>query len=85
MLCLIERLPSFVHLKSEISNFKSAAEEVSRQLRGWADFLQNSTIKGQRHLTSKTRRSDQLKRDRNDLLEELRRVQATNSASAGSK
>lgn len=44
MLCLIERMPAFRNLKSEISNLKSTAEEVSRQIRGWADSLQNSEI-----------------------------------------
>lgn len=36
-LCLCERLPGFSDLKFEISNLKSKAEEVSRQLRAWAD------------------------------------------------
>src|ERR1700720_2445689 len=31
MLSLIERLPSFSHLKFEISNLKSAAEEIPRR------------------------------------------------------
>lgn len=42
-------------LKSQISNLKSIAESCSRQIRAWADHLQNSEIKGQRHLTDKTR------------------------------
>src|SRR5579884_1944802 len=33
MLCLLETLPGFENLKSEISNLKSEAEGVSRQLR----------------------------------------------------
>jgi four helix bundle protein len=45
-------------LKSQISDLKSIAESCSRQLRGWADTLQNSEIKGQRHLTDKSRRED---------------------------
>jgi len=49
------RLPRFDHLKSEISNLKSLAESVSRQLRAWADSLQNSDIAGPRHLNEKTR------------------------------
>src|SRR3989442_547589 len=57
MLCLIERLPGFDDFKSEISDLKSMAESISRQLRGWADSLQNSGIKGQRYLTDKTRRA----------------------------
>ena len=62
MLCLKERRAGKAnwpaHLKSEISNLKSMAESCSRQLRGWADSLQNSDIKGQRHLTDKTRAQD---------------------------
>jgi len=50
------------NLKSEISNLKSIAESCSRQLRGWADALQNSDIKGQRHLTEKARREAEEKK-----------------------
>src|SRR6266404_2670525 len=32
-------------VKSQIANLKSIAESCSRQLRGWADSLQNSDIK----------------------------------------
>ncbi|HXK85798.1 MAG TPA: four helix bundle protein [Phycisphaerae bacterium] len=62
MLLLADRLACFGHLKSEISNLKSLAEEVSRQLRGWADSLQNSPITGQRYLNEQTRRRDQHRR-----------------------
>ena len=44
------------HLKSQISDLKSLAESCSRQIRGWANSLQNSDIRGQRHLTDKSRR-----------------------------
>jgi hypothetical protein len=55
MLCFIERRGAFAHLKSQILNLKSIAESCSRQLRAWADHLQNSEIKGQRHLTDKSK------------------------------
>lgn len=42
-------------LKSQISDLKSLAESCSRQLRAWADSLQNSPIRGQRHLNDATR------------------------------
>jgi four helix bundle protein len=45
-------------LKSQIADLKSAAESCSRQLRAWADSLQNSDIKGQRHLNDSVRRRD---------------------------
>jgi four helix bundle protein len=84
MLCLLERLPSFVNLKFEISNLKSASENVSRQLRAWADSLQNSEIKGQRYLTEKTKRRAQAERDREEFLEELRRAREQNISRAAS-
>ena len=55
MLYLIERLSRFIDLRSEISDLKLLAESISRQLRAWADTLQNSEIKGQRYLTDGVR------------------------------
>src|SRR6516164_1911603 len=61
MLCLKERRANKAtwpaDLRSQISNLKSIAESCSRQLRGWADSLQNSVIRGQRHLTDKSRQA----------------------------
>jgi four helix bundle protein len=74
MLCLLERIPAFSNLKSEISNLKSLAESISRQLRAWADSLQNSAIRGQRCLTDKTRKTDQAKRERDEFLQKLEQV-----------
>jgi four helix bundle protein len=65
MLCLLERRPWMRDLNSEISDLKSTAESCSRQLRAWADSLQDSPIKGQRHLNRKTREeADQQERAR---------------------
>jgi len=57
MLCLLERKKGISDLRSEISNLKAAAESCSRQLRAWADNLQNSDIKGQRHLNDAVKAS----------------------------
>ncbi len=55
MLCVMDRMQRFDNLKSEISDLKSQFESTSRQIRAWADSLQNSEIKGQRHLNDKSR------------------------------
>lgn len=55
MLCFFERRPRLRDYKSQIAALKSIAESCSRQLRGWADSLQNSDIKGQRHLNDHSR------------------------------
>ena len=64
------RLPD---LKSQISNLISLAESCSRQLRGWADTLQNSDIKGQRHLNQKVRREEEQKTRAGALQKDLLR------------
>ena len=60
-------------LKSEITNLKALAESCSRQLRGGADSLQNSDIKGQRHLTNKSRSADDQKKRAAAFSKELLR------------
>ena len=59
MLCFLERRPTLVNLKSQIFNLKSTAESCSRQLGAWADHLQNTEIKGQRHPNQKSRKNFQ--------------------------
>ena len=50
MLCFLERKDGFANFKSQISNLKSTAESCSRQLRAWADHLQNSDKIGRAHV-----------------------------------
>ena len=63
MLCFFERRPVLTDFKSQISNLKSLAESCSRQLRAWADSLQNSDIAGPRHLNDQSRREYQSRQD----------------------
>jgi four helix bundle protein len=55
ILSVIERLDDFADLRSQISDLKSSAESISRQIRGWTASLQNTPIRGQRHLNDRTR------------------------------
>jgi hypothetical protein len=74
MLSLLECLLGFDHLKFEISNLKLHSEGVSRQLRAWADSLQNSEIRGQRYLTDKTKSKTKEARERAEFLKELEQI-----------
>jgi len=74
MLCLLERLPSFEDLKYQITNLKSFSEGISRQLRAWADFLQNTDIRGQRYLTNKGRSHSKEALEREEFLKELEEI-----------
>src|SRR6266566_6561902 len=55
MLCLLERLSGFERLRREIIALKPKAESCSKQLKGWAESLQNSEMKGERYVTDKAR------------------------------
>ena len=62
-LSFMEERPRLKDFKSEISNLKSLAENCSRQLRGWAESLQDSEIRGQRYLNRSAReQAEQAKR-----------------------
>jgi four helix bundle protein len=71
MLCYFERRAKLKDFKSKISNLKSLAESCSRQIRAWADHLQNSDIKGQRHLNDKTRAIDERRKQSEDFQKKL--------------
>jgi four helix bundle protein len=64
MLGVMERGGRFGDLLSQISEFKLQSESISRQIRGWANSLQNSDITGQRHLNDQSRRSYENRRRR---------------------
>jgi len=49
------RLTGTESLKPQIDRLLPQCESISRQLRGWADSLQNTDIKGQRHLNDQSR------------------------------
>jgi hypothetical protein len=78
MLCLFEAVfesdSEFAGLKSEISNLKSLAESAARQLRGWAESLQESPIPGQRYLTEKVRKSEKARTEREQFIRKLDQI-----------
>jgi hypothetical protein len=65
-MAVLLRRPWVDDCKSQIVKIMSLAESCSRQLRAWADTLQNSPIEGQRKLNDRVRREfDQKKRAAN--------------------
>jgi four helix bundle protein len=76
MLCLVERIPTFHALKPKIKLLKSKAESCSRQLKAWAQALQNSDFKGERHVSQKMKRATQAAKERQDFLNELAEMRA---------
>lgn len=64
MLCFLERRKKFEPFKSQISNLKLSAEGCSRQLRGWAGSLQDSDIKGTRHMNQFVRQEKELRQSK---------------------
>jgi four helix bundle protein len=71
MLSYFERRPALKDFKSQIANLKSQAESCSRQLRAWAESLQNSPIKGQRHLNNVESNRHEQRKKANAFIERL--------------
>lgn len=79
MLCLLERIPSFSPLKSEVCNLRSSCLSISRQLYGWIEQLKNSDISGQRHLNDKVRSRTTERQERDAFLDELDRIRQSST------
>jgi hypothetical protein len=77
---LLELAPGFEELRPELPDVIRLAEGISRQLRAWADSLQNSDIRGQRYLTDKSRRLEQQRREREEFLAELEEIRNRNKS-----
>ncbi len=58
----MERRPRFAPFLREIVAIIPIAESCSRQIRAWAESLQESPIRGQRHLTQAVRRTQEQKK-----------------------
>ncbi len=90
MLRFCERREEMADLRFEISNLISLAESCSRQIRGWADSLQNTDIQGQKHLTERSRAEYESKRRADVFLRQIdevvrRRVEETMGPKAARK
>jgi len=80
MLCLLERLPGFDRLPTEIRALKPKAESCSKQLKAWAESLQNSELKGERFVNENVRRTDRSSRERDEFLKELMDIRNSDAA-----
>lgn len=76
MLCLLQRIPGFQPLSNEIRALKQKAENCSRQLKGWAQSLQNSEFKGERHVNQRVKRASEAAKERAEFLNELAEIRA---------
>lgn len=76
MFCLLNRLGTFDELADEIKALKAKAESCSRQLRAWIQSIQNSEFRGERHVSSRTKRQNQEARERDEFLMELAEIRA---------
>lgn len=82
MYLFLQRAQGFEGLRRDLPDLIRRAESISRQLRAWADALQNTDIRGQRYLTANSRLHEQRIRERNEFVKELEQIQAQNIARA---
>ena len=71
MLRFLERWQAAAGFASVVQELIGLAESCSRQIRAWADSLQNSSIKGQRYLTDQGRVEYQERKQAEELRTKL--------------
>jgi four helix bundle protein len=74
MLCLLQGMPPFRNLESEIRNLRAKTESISRQLGAWTRSLQDSDLKGRRYVDEKIRKQEQTRLQRAEFLKELEHI-----------
>ena len=84
MLRLLGRISVFSDLRSEIPDLIQRSLSISRQLRAWADSMQNSDIRGQRYLNDRSRRATKESQEREEFLEELKRIREGHGSASSS-
>jgi len=82
MLHLLNRIPAFSPLQSELCNLRSTCLSISRQLYRWIEQLKNSDISGQRHLNETVRTRAAVKKDQAAFLEELDCIRQSGTTSS---
>src|SRR5262245_28095390 len=73
MLTVLAHWKKFSDFKSQIANLINKSERISKQLYGWIESLKKSDI-GTHRLDEKARNRYANKKDREQFLEELRRI-----------
>ncbi len=74
MLRILEAWQVFSHCRSQITDLRNRCEKISKQLYGWIEQLKNSGIRGQRHLDDKKKAVYVNRKERDDFLKELSRL-----------
>jgi four helix bundle protein len=77
ILYLLEGMPAFRNLESEIRNLKFKTDSISKHLGAWARSLQDSELKGRRYVTEKARQAAERAHDREEFLKELEGIRRT--------
>lgn len=70
----LNRAPGFEELRPVLPDLIGRATSISRQLRSWANSLQNTSIRGTRYLNDASRRRDKLRKEREEFLAELEEI-----------
>ncbi len=83
MLRIMEQMDKFADAKIEVCALATLAENISRQLRGWLDSLQNSDIKGPRYLNDALREKYDRERRAEAFMDTVRKINAEQSTPKG--
>ena len=70
MLCVMQRMDAFDELSTDVDQLRGVAENISRQIHGWASSLQNSDIEGAKFLNDDAKHRYDREQRRNEFLKQ---------------
>jgi four helix bundle protein len=73
-LLFMQQRPRLRGFSEEVVKLQGLAESCSRQIRAWAESLQNSSIKGPRHLNEKARQAEENRKRATETQKRLLRM-----------
>ena len=79
MLYLLEGMAPFQNLQPQIGDLRAKTQSISKQLGAWTRSLRESSLKGERYVSGKTRRADQAARERQAFLRKLEQIRGGGS------
>ncbi len=74
MLAVMELIPEFDNIRTQVEAYKQTIESITRQIRGWAQSLQDCDIKGQRYLTEQGRGMELKKESQQAFFEKIEKM-----------
>ena len=83
MLCVMDLTEEFTSMSRQIEQFRKRVVNISKQLSGWLNNLQNSELKGIKHVNDKTRELCEREQRAREFMDKIGQMTKENARKQG--